>query len=421
MNDAPDMAQEMLDRRATPLVREALSSSRIVYLNGARQAGKTTVVRHLAGELEADYVTLDDRDVREAALEDPAGFIERDRPLVVDEVQRGGDDLLLAVKACVDRDGRPGRFLLTGSTRFLTVPNLSESLAGRIDLIDLWPFSQGELGGGPDSLFDRLFGSSASLRRDRPSPSSKRDMFDRVCRGGFPEAATRSGRARSRWFESYAETLIRRDVVEVSSIHRVDDFGALVRLLATRVASEINLASVATDAAVPRTTLSRYLPLLESVYLVFRLPAWSRNVSQRQLKQAKLYFTDSGLAAHLMGLDAEGLARPQARMAGPLLESFVASELARQATWARTAAELYHFRDHRKREVDIVLEARDGRVAAIEVKAGSSVGRSDLRSLEFLRDRIGDGFTNGVVLACVDKVQPLGDRLTMLPVSALWE
>jgi len=415
------MAEDMLVRRATPLVREALLSSRIVYLNGARQVGKTTLAWLLSRELKMDYVTLDDRDARELAFEDPAAFIERDSPLVIDEVQRGGDDLLLAVKARVDRDRRPGRFLLTGSTRFLTVSNLSESLAGRVDLIDLWPLSQGELDGGHDRLLDRLLGSSRSLRRHRPPPSTRVDAFHRVCRGGFPEATTRMGRARWRWFESYLETLIQRDVAEVSSIHRVDDLGALVRLLATRTGSEINLASLATDAGIPRTTLARYLPLLESVFLVFRLPAWSRNVSQRQVKQAKLHFTDSGLAAHLLGLDPDGLARPQARMAGPLLESFVASELARQATWSRTTAVLHHFRNHRQAEVDIVLEARDGRVAGIEVKAGGSVGRNDLRSLKLLRDRVGEAFTNGVVLACVDQVRPLGDRLTMLPISALWE
>ena len=341
--------------------------------------------------------------------------------LVIDEVQRGGDELLLALKAHVDRDDRPGRFLLTGSTRFLTVPNLSESLAGRVDLIDLWPLSQGEIGGGPDRFLDRLFGPAGAVRRLRPSPAPKAEVFRRVCRGGFAEAVRRKGRARWRWFESYLETLIQRDVAEVSSIHRVEDLGALVRLLATRTAAEVNLASLASEAAIPRTTLARYLPLLESVFLLFRLPAWSRNVSQRRIKQAKLHFTDSGVAAHLLGLDADGLARPQAPMAGPLLESFVASELARQVSWSSTPVDLHHFRDHRQAEVDVVVEARDGRVAAIEVKAGRSVGKNDLRSLSSLRDRLGEDFVHGVVLACTEQVQPLGDRLTMLPVTALWE
>ena len=344
----------------------------------------------------------------------------RDRLLIIDEVQRGGDDLLLAIKARVDTDNRPGQFLLTGSTRFLTVPRLSESLAGRVDLIDLWPFSQGELDRHRDVFVDRIFGATRALRRRRPPPISRAAVFGRVCRGGFPEAVRRHGRQRERWFDGYLRTLTGRDVSDIANIQRVGDLPALVRLLASRTASELNVSRLANDADVPRTTLAGYLPLLESVYLMFRLPAWSRNLTSKRVKQAKLHFTDSGLAAHLVGASPEALARPHARMAGALLESFVASEIARQRTWAATDIELHHFRDRAGAEVDLVLESRDGRVAAIEVKAGRSVGRNDMRSLELLRDRIGDDFTNGVVLGCFDDVQPLGDRLSAIPLSVLW-
>ena len=151
-----------------------------------------------------------------------------------------------------------------------------------------------------------------------------------------------------------------------------------------------------------------------------RVPAWSRNVTSKRVKQAKLHFTDSGLAAHLLGASASALSQRDAQMAGPLLESFVAGEVARQRTWADTDVALHHFRDRRGAEVDLVLETRDGRVAAIQVKAGRSVGKSDVRSLSMLRDRVGEDFVNGVVLNCGDTVRPLGDRLTAMPLSALW-
>lgn len=411
--------QGILDRCAIRPLREALSAARVVYLAGARQAGKTTLVQAWARASGATYETLDDQVSRAFALDDPAGFIDRPGPLVIDEAQRAGDGLLLAIKARVDRDPRPGRFLLTGSSRFLTVPRLSESLAGRVDLVDLWPLAQSELKESCAALSDRLF-RPGDLRTQALPPASRADVFERVCRGGFPEAVARAGRMRTRWFEAYVRTLTGRDVGEVSNIQRVGDLLALVRLLAARTAAEINVSDVARDAGIPRTTLAAYLPLLEAVFLTFRLPAWSRNVTSKRVKQAKLHFTDTGVAAHVLGISPRALAQPGNRMAGPLLETFVASELARQAGWADIDVALHHFRDRAGPEVDLVLEARDGRVAAVEVKLGRTVGQSDRRGLEVLRDRLGPQFVHGVVLGCFEEVRPLGDRLTALPLSALW-
>jgi predicted AAA+ superfamily ATPase len=369
----------------------------------------------------AEYETLDDRSARAFARDDPDGFVDRESPLVIDEVQRGGEDLLLSIKARVDRDTRPGRFLVTGSTRFLTVPDLSESLAGRVDLVDLWPFSQGEIAGRRDAFVDRLFGETKTLRNGRPKPLTRSEVFERVCRGGFPEAIDRDARSRARWFGAYIRTVTGRDVGEMAGIRRVGDLPALIRLLATRTAAELNVTGLANEAGIPRTTLHGYLPLLEAVFLAFRQPAWSRNLTSKRVKQAKLHFVDTGLAAHLLGTSPVALARPDDPMAGALLESFVASELARQLTWSDEDAEIHHFRDRAGAEVDLVLEARDGRVAAIEVKAGRSIGRTKMRSMELLRTRVGDGFANGVVLGCFERVHSLGDRLTAMPMAALWE
>jgi predicted AAA+ superfamily ATPase len=407
-------------RSVADVVRESLDASRVVFLHGPRQAGKTTLAKRIAAELGADYETLDDRAAREFARDDPDGFVDRERMLIIDEVQRGGDDLLLAIKAVVDRDPRPGSFLLTGSTRYLTVPNLSESLAGRVDIIDLWPLSQGEIEGRSESFVDRLFARTRELRRVAPTAQTRDEVFQRVCRGGFPEVVQRSPRLRGRWYESYVRTVTQRDIGDVARVQRVDDLPALVRLLATRTSAELNVSALAGDAGMPRTTLSGYLPLLEAVFLLFRVPAWSRNVTSKRVKQPKLHFTDTGLAAHLLGQAPQSLARPTSTLAGPLLETFVAAELARQRTWSDAIVDLHHFRDRDGAEVDLVLERRDGCVAAVEIKAGRSVSQSDLRSLKLLRDRVGKEFTNGVILNCGDAVRPLGDRLTVMPISALW-
>ena len=410
----------VLERQVRGLLAESLQASRVVYLNGPRQAGKTTLVRQIADDVGAEYLTLDDRVSRAFAEDDPDGFVDRARPTVIDEVQRGGNALLLAIKAAVDRDPQPGQFLLTGSTRFLTVPDISESLAGRVDLIDLWPLSQAEIEARPETFINRLFGATRSLRRARPTPASRAEVFERVCRGGFPEAVRRRGRQRSRWFNAYLRTIAERDVGELANVQRVADLPALIRLLATRTSAELNVSSLANDADIPRTTLTGYVPLLEAVFLVYRLPAWSRNLTSKRVKQAKVHFTDSGLAAHLVGAVPNTLDRPDAPMAGALLETFVVGEIARQLASSSIDAELHHFRDRAGAEVDLVVEASDGRVAAIEIKAGRSVGRSDVRSSSLLRDRIGDEFVNGVVLNCGDAVQALGDRLTAIPISTLW-
>jgi len=312
-------ARGFLERHITPILQDALAVSRVVFLNGARQTGKTTLALRFAKNMDASFVSLDDRAARSLALDDPEEFLEREGPLVIDEVQRGGNDLLLAIKANVDRDPRPGRFLLTGSTRFLTVPHLSESLAGRVDLVDLWPLSQGEIQDQQKGFIDALFKTTKTLRRRKPAPISRKDAFERVCRGGFPEAVARSARQRDRWLAGYVRTLTERDVGEVANIQRVPDLAALVRLLATRTATPVNVSNLANEADIPRTTLHGYLPLLETVYLIFRVPAWSRNITSKRVKQAKLHFTDSGLAAHLLGVTPASLSRADALMAGVIL------------------------------------------------------------------------------------------------------
>ena len=414
MNGAP------IPRRALEVVLEALADSRIVLVHGPRQAGKTTVAREVHASRAGRFATLDDPATLDAARRDPAGFLEGDGLLVVDEFQRAGEPFLLALKAEVDRHPRAGRFLLTGSTRFLSNPALSESLAGRVDIVDLWPLSQGEIGRRRERFAPMLLRTVDSIRRLRPGRLSRGEVFERVCRGGFPEAVGRTARARNRWFDSYVRTVVERDARDLVRVRGADDLVRLVRLLASRTATESNAAGLARELGVPRTTVADHLPLLRSLFLFHEVPAWSRNLTSKVVRSAKLHVTDSGLAARLLGQNPAALLRPTSRAAGPLLESFVAGELARQLTWSGDRVSLQHFRSREGTEVDLVLESADGRVAAVEVKAARSVQAADFRHLAWLRDRIPEEFVQGVVLHAGEEVLPFGDRLTALPVSALW-
>ena len=412
-------------RRATELVSEALRDFRVVVVNGPRQCGKSTLVGRLLPTAEdAESVTLDDRENLRSARVDPRGFIEgRRRPFVIDEIQRGGDSLVLAIKAAVDRDQRPGSFVLTGSSRFLTVPHLTESLTGRARIIDLWPFSQGELQGGADRFLQSVL-AGGSPRSDLAwSPIERRSLAQLVVAGGFPPAASMtSDRSRRQWLVDYARTLVTRDLVELSRVQRATELPGLLAVLAGLTAQELNTTKLSSAFAVPEQTTRAYLSLLETLYVCHRLPAWSGSALARARKRPKLHFVDSGLSAALRGVTADQIAHPDdgARF-GPLLETFVVAELAKQATWSDVPLRLMHYRDDAKREIDVIVEAGDGRVIACEVKGALDVTDRDAQHMAYIRDRIGDRFVHGLVLHPGDRVTSLGDRLTAAPVSMLWE
>lgn len=410
-----------VDRHVLPLLREALGDLRVVVLGGARQSGKTTLLRRVHAEVGGTFLSFDEPDVLRAAIDDPAGLIAGfPAPLMVDEVQRAGDPFLLALKAAVDRDRRPGRAVLSGSTRFLTVPTLSESLAGRAVVLELWPFSQGERDGHRERFLDRAFLHPERLAADA-QPVLRAELFARVVGGGFPEAVRfASPRSRRLWFDSYVTTVLQRDVREIGDVRRGAELDRLLRLVAARDAGELVVAGLARSAGLDEATTATYLRLLETVYLISRVPAWSRNLTAKIARRPKVVVNDSGLAAFLVGADEAALLRPTSAAAGPLLEAFVVAELLRQRTWSDVDVTVSHVRDRDGHEVDIVVETRDGRVVGIECKAAATVREADLGGLRWLRDRVGDDFVAGLVLHAGERALPFGDRLWSLPVSSLW-
>jgi predicted AAA+ superfamily ATPase len=408
----------MFRRHLETAVRAALSDTPVVFLRGGRQTGKSTLAEKLVRDgVLARYVTFDDATARAAARSAPEDFLAGfGEPTVFDEVQRV-PELTLALKREVDRKRSPGRFLLTGSADPLLVPRLAETLAGRLELLTLWPLSQGEIDGIREGFVDRLFGEGGKWleeKRDRGST-----LPSRVARGGFPEIQLRPvRRRREAWFSSYVSTILDRDVRDLSRIEGLSMLPRLLTLLAARTATVPNLSEIARTSGIPYTSLNRYLTLLGATFLVTFVPAWSGNIGKRLVRSPKLFMTDSGLAASLLGFSDAPLEIDTHR--GPLLETFVGMEIVKQLTWSDTSARLFHFRTHSGFEVDLVLENPRGRLVGIEIKAGRTVSERDFRGLRALADEEPRRFHRGIVLYSGEDEVPFGRSLAALPIRALW-
>lgn len=408
---------KILPRRAATAVENALADTRVVLVNGARQCGKSTLVTQISRTRLAEWRSLDQAAIREAARVDPTEFVAGADLMVIDEVQRV-PELLLAIKATVDEDPRPGRFLLTGSARVLGLRGVLDALPGRMETIELWPLSQGEIEGRPDGFVDALFTQGPELRHE--SGETRSTYIDRVVRGGFPEAIARRGARRERFLDSYVADIVNRDVLQLSEIERGPQMRALIRLVAARSAQVLVESTLARDLGLSHPTVVRYLGLLEEVFLIKRIPAWSRNLSARSVRTPKVAMVDSGIAANLLDLDA-GRLRPPASPLGPLLEGFVVMEIARQLSWSQQRVELYHYRTKDGVEVDAILENRRGQVVAIEVKAASTVRPDDFRGIAHIADRLGEDLVVGIVLYTGQQTLSFGPRLRAMPIGAVWE
>ena len=408
----------MYRRNIKGKVTSALEDTPVVLLNGARQTGKTTLIRSLVEANEnARYFSLDDLATQGAAIADPVGFLKGlDGLVVIDEVQKA-PQLFAAIKMEVDRDRRPGRFLLSGSANVFLLPRISESLAGRMEILTLWPLSQGELNGQSEGFIDRLF----SDELPEAGEDSQVDPVQLAIRGGFPEILQRSAEdRRSAWFGSYVAAILQRDIRDMANIRGLTELPRLLSLLAARTGALLNKSEISRATGLAYATLDRYLSLLQATFLLTLLPAWSANLGKRLTRSPKVHLCDSGLAAYLLGLGEERLTRDRL-LGGPLLESFAVGELRKQATWANTPISLHHFRTSAGREVDLILEDRQGRIVGIEIKAAATLGQRAFTSLRGLAEELGKRFLRGVVLYTGETVVPYAPNLHSLPLRSLWQ
>lgn len=390
----------------------------MVALLGPRQAGKSTLAKLLAaGPLPAEYITLDDDGARALAADDPQGFVESlGHGTVIDEIQRV-PALLLAIKSRVDRDWSPGQFLITGSANLRQIPTVADALPGRVDYLTMWPFTQGELTGRHEHFLPRLI--AGELPRPATAPSGRAGYAEMLLAGGYPEARRRTPPARRRFFESYVSSIIDRDVPEISRVHDPASLGWLLRLLAARSAALVRYDALARETGLDGKTIKSHIGVLERLFLVRVRRPWHVNLSQRQVKAPKLYLSDPGMLAALLGADASRVREDHA-FAGAIFETFVATELERQASFSPEPLTLWHFRQE-EREVDVVVERPSGEIVGIEVKASATVRPRDFKGLAYLRERIGDRLLAGVVLYTGQQALPFGKRLWALPLSTLWQ
>lgn len=404
----------MLPRQIRDFALDALSDSPVVLINGARQTGKSTLVQILRPDIR--YLTLDDPAVLAAARADPFGFIGGlDGPVCLDEVQRA-PDIFLAIKAEVGKQRTPGRFLLTGSANVLLLPEMADSLAGRMEILELWPLAQCEIERQPQSLIDALFAGDFADNY----PFERGDFITRLLSGGYPEALSRSSeRRREAWFDSYLTTIVQRDVRDLSQIDGLTELPKLLQLLAARSGGLLNIAELSRTSGIPQTTLRRYLTLLETLFLIRLVPAWSSNLGKRLQKSPKLFLSDHGVMAHLQGLGKPGV-EAGLGLPGDLVEAFVHAELAKHQTWAEQRTSLMHYRTTTGMEVDFVLENRRGELLGIEVKAATTVTPKDFNGLRHLRETTPKQFKRGILLYTGEQVVRFDKHLIAVPIAMLW-
>lgn len=411
-------AAPLYPRFAESRLLEALADTPVALIHGPRQCGKTTLARMVGETRHFDYFSFDDDVVLAAARADPIGFVA-DLPerTILDEVQKA-PEIFPALKTAADRSPTPGRFLLPGSANVLLVPTLAESLAGRMEILRLHPLAQCELADSKPNFLDLLLSGGFQTRRYERLGSS---LAERVAAGGYPRALARATpRRRRAWYRDYIETLVQRDVRDLSRIRSLEALPRLLELAAAQTACLLNVSDLASPFQVSRPTIRDYVTLLERVFLLDELPPWHTNRTSRLVKTPKLHVGDTGLACVLLGLDAAALTKDR-KTFGHLLETFVFQELRRQTSWHEQEVRFHHFRDRDGREVDIVLELGAQEVAGIEVKASSTVTAADFRGLRKLQETARGRFVAGAVLYDGEASVGFGDGLFAVPIRSLWE
>ena len=416
------LLSKVVERRLRSVVHRRMASEPVIILQGARAVGKSTLLAVLAAGNSREVVDLDDLATRDAVRADPNLFVSGDPPVFIDEFQHV-PDVLDAIKVELNRDSRPGRFVITGSTRYGMLPAAAQALTGRAHLVEVRPLSQGEIGEVREDLAEALLRDPASVV-GASATEHRSGYIRRTVAGGFPMPLRRAEAAnRARWFDDYMQLVLGRDVLALTKIRQRHQLPRLLRQLASQTGQVLNIATAASALGMETTTAENYTKLLEAVFLVQQLPAWGTTLGSRVGAAPKVHVVDSGLAARLLRLTETKLAAASASALtefGHLLETFVVGEMCKQLDWLDEPTIRGHWRTHDGDEVDLVIERDDGKVVAIEVKAGSRVRSGDLSGLLKLRRRMGSQFLGGVAMYTGARSYSPERDIHVVPVERLW-
>jgi uncharacterized protein len=415
---------KQVNRLIEDTIIQSLEAFPVVYLAGPRQSGKTTLAQRIAETRhKAQYITFDDIQMRSSAQRDPDAFLRSlPGPVILDEIQMV-PQLFRPLKIIVDEnrrsaDGGRGRFLLTGSASVMALPALSDALVGRMVLHELLPLCSAEIQATTSTSFiDRAFSDQWHFDQ---LPKIK--SVDRMIQASFPELLTLSTYAlRHTWCNGYVNTLLQRDVHTLMEIEKIESLPQLLRLFATRTGGLLNESSLSRDCGLNHVTAKRYRLLLESLFFLQSVPAWTHHLGKRLIKSPKIYLSDLNILAYLLDIDLQALETANPVLGGRVLENFVAIELEKQRTFSQMQTRLYHYRTNIGQEIDFLLEGPQNHIVGIEVKANSKVTHKDFAHLESLKEDLGAQFQRGFVLYQGTDIAPFGERMWALPLSVLWQ
>ena len=413
------MNTPMYQRFTKEPLLEALQDTPVVLIHGSRQCGKTTLAQSIGDQQGYHYITLDDDNQLQAAKYDPVGFIQGlPDKVILDEIQRA-PELFTSIKASVDKNRIPGRFILTGSANVLLLPQLADSLAGRMEIIHLRPLAGSEIANIKPNLIQQLFNADFGNNVNTNEYSRLGEsLADYICKGGYPAAITRSSDKRRKvWYRDYITSILQRDIKDISNIKNLEILPKLLALSASQTARLFNASDLAAPFGISRPTIRDYLALLEQIFLIEQLQPWHSNRLSRLIKTPKMHMTDTGLACSLMGINNQGLWQDKALL-GQLLETFIYQELRKYADWHDEALSFFHFRNKDKVEVDIIIE-QNRKLVGIEIKAAATITTSDFKGLRKLQDATAEQFAAGVVFYDGENILPFGEKLFALPISML--
>ena len=411
----------MYKRNITNSIIDALTDTPVILVNGARQTGKSTLCKDLikSGEFHAQIVTMDDPVTLLAAKKDPLGFLEDlDKHVIIDEVQRA-PELLLPIKKLIDEDRKGRRIIITGSADIMMLPKVGDSLAGRIEIHNLWPLSQDEITGTESNFLNTLINPDGKFK---PTNVSWKDIASKMRVGGYPESLERSSpQRRNKWFSDYMTAILQKDIRDLANIEGLTELPNILKLIATRVGSTINMSDISRLSGIKNTTLKRYVTLLEHTFLIIKIPAWTKNTEGQFVKSPKIYLNDTGLLNHLVGFEDDAFLEQRVN-AGACLENFVVMEIIKQLGWSNSQLKPYHFSMHRGSEVDLVLEDQRGGLYGIEVKSSATLQNKDFSGLKRLAQFAGDKLKRGIVLYSGEQyLGGFGENLQAVPLASIWD